>query len=201
MKYFLFYLIKFSMKIIGIISRKGKSEENHDIDYIYSNIVNMVYDCGAIPIGIVLNENYRKVINICDGIIFGGGDNFEEFNEEAMLYCYKKNIPTLGICLGMQLMGCVFDGKLIDISNHKNTFHKVKIEKKSKLYNIFNKEELLVNSRHKSVLKSTKLDITSKSIDRYIESIEDKNRKFFVGVQWHPEDINQKELFKKFIDS
>ena len=189
------------MKIIGIVTRKSTSEENHDIDYVYSNIVRKIYECDAIGIGLTLDSNYKDTIDICDGVIFEGGDNFGYYDEEALLYCYKKNIPTLGICLGMQLMGCVFGGELIDINNHKNTYHDVNINKESKLYSIFNKDILKVNSRHKSVLKSTNLNISSRSSDGYIESIEDANKKFFIGVQWHPEDINQDILFKKLIES
>ena len=187
------------MKIIGIITRKSISEENHNINYIYSNIAKVIYKCGAIPIGIVLDKNYKKTIDICDGIIFQGGNSFQEYDKEALIYCYKKDIPTLGICLGMQLMGCIFGGKLINVKGHKNTHHKIVIDKNSKLYNIFNKEKIKVNSRHNYALKNTKLKITSKSIDGYIESIEDSNKNFFIGVQWHPEDIEQLEIFQKLI--
>ena len=189
------------MKIIGIITRKSKSEEKHNIDYIYSNISNMIYKCDVIPIGIVLNKNYKSSIDICDGIIFEGGDSFQRYDKVALLYCYKKNIPTLGICLGMQLMGSVFGGKIIDVENHKNIYHDVIIDKNSKLFNILKKEKIRVNSRHKSVLKNTSLKITSKSLDGYIESIEDSNKKFFIGIQWHPEDINQLKIFQKLVDS
>ena len=189
------------MKIIGIITRKNISEEGHNIDYIYSNISNMIYGCGAIPIGIILNKDYKRVIDACDGVIFEGGDNFQIYDREALIYCYKKNIPTLGICLGMQLMGSLFNGKLIDIENHKNTYHEIIIDKKSKLYSILKKERIKVNSRHKSVLKNTNLKVTSKSIDGFIESIEDSSKKYFIGIQWHPEDINQEEIFKKLIES
>ena len=189
------------MKIIGIVTRKSKSEENHNIDYLYSNIVKTLYKCGAIPVGIVLDKNYKKTIDICDGVIFQGGSNFQKYDKETLLYCYKNDIPTLGICLGMQLIGCIFGGKLIDVVGHKNTYHDIKITKDSVLYNIFSNDIIKVNSRHKSVLKNTNLKITSKSIDGYIESIEDSNKKFFIGVQWHPEDINQLELFQKLVDS
>ena len=74
----------------GIITRKSKSEEKHNIDYIYSNISNMIYKCDVIPIGIVLNKNYKSSIDICDGIIFEGGDSFQKYDKEALLYCYKK---------------------------------------------------------------------------------------------------------------
>jgi len=41
------------------------------------------------------------------------------------------------------------------------------------------------------------------SDDNIIEGIEDSNKKFFLGVQWHPEsteDIDNYNLFKYFID-
>ena len=189
------------MKVIGIITRESFSEEQHDIDYLYSNIVKIIYKCGAIPLGVVLNVNYKEIIDMCDGIIFQGGNNFQEYDLEALLYCYENNIPTLGICLGMQLMGYAFNGKLINIDGHKNIYHEIYVTKDSKLYSIFKKNRIKVNSRHKSVLESTSLKITSRSNDGYIESIEDCSKKFFVGVQWHPEDINQKEIFQKLIDS
>ena len=44
-----------------------------------------------------------------------------------------------------------------------------------------------------------------KSIRNVIEAIEDKNKKFFIGVQWHPEsmysyDILECNLFDYFIE-
>ena len=196
------------MKIIGIATRKAKSEENHDIDIIYNSIVTIVRKSNALPIGLILEEDYKDLIDICDGIIFQGGDDFEKYDFEALKYAYDIDIPVLGICLGMQLMGVMFSGKLVDIPNHKKKLdyaHSVKIKKDSKLYQIFNKDIIKVNSRHKSILKTTDLDIVGISNDGYIEAIEDKNKKFFIGVQWHPEsmvyDTNQNRIFESFINS
>ena len=195
------------MKIIGIVTRKSKSESNLDIDIVYSDIVRAVKRNGGMPIGLILEEDYKELIDICDGVIFGGGDNFHDYDLKALKYVYDKDIPVLGICLGMQLMGILFSGEEININNHKKDLdyaHSIKIKKDTKLYNIFNQDIIKVNSRHKSAIKNTKLDVSAISHDGYIEAIEDNNKKFFVGIQWHPEsmtyDEKQNNIFKQFVN-
>lgn len=195
--------------IIGIVTRSFISYENHKISIIYDDIINSIVKNGGIPIGIKLDNNFKKIISFCDGIIFQGGDDFEEFDIETVKYLYAINKPVLGVCLGMQLMGMTFDGKMIDIKDHKKNLeyaHEVKIKKNSKLYNIFKANTIKVNSRHKSVIATTNLDIVGISNDGFIEAIEDSNKKFFIGVQWHPESMIeynnlQDKLFSEFIKS
>ena len=195
--------------IIGVITRTSISLENHKTSIIYKEIEDAIIKNGGIPIGITLNNNYKKLINLCDGIIFQGGDDFETYDLLALKYIYDLNKTILGICIGMQLMGVLFNGNMIDINNHKKTLnysHEVKIKRNSKLYNIFKTDIIKVNSRHKSIIKNTKLNISGISQDGYIEAIEDSNNKFFIGVQWHPEsmleyDNKQNNLFKQFIKS
>lgn len=193
--------------IIGIITRSMVSEEGHNISIVYDAIATCIIKNGGIPIGIKLLDDYKESIDLCDGIIFQGGDDFEPYDIEALKYIYDLDKPVLGICLGMQLMGVLFEGELIDINNHKKKLsysHSVTINKNSKLYNIFKSDNIKVNSRHKSVIKNTKLKIVGISNDGYIEAVEDPSKKFFVGVQWHPEsmlsyDKTQNNLFKTFI--
>ena len=197
----------FIKPIIGIITRQALSNEKHKINIIYSDIVSAITNNGGIPVGLPLASNYKELIDLCDGIIFQGGDDFEIYDIDCLKYIYDINKPVLGICLGMQLMGELFDGKLVDINNHKKKLlysHSVSVNTNSILYNIFKTNVIKVNSRHKSVIKNTKLKIVCISNDGYIEAIEDPSKKFFIGVQWHPEsmisyDSKQNNLFKYFI--
>ena len=151
----------------------------------------------------------KKIIDMCDGIVLQGGDEFYDFDIKVVQYCHKINKPLLGICLGMQTISCAFNGEMKDFDNlsHKSKekyVHKVKIDKNSKLYSILKKEELNVNSRHKSYISKTALDIVG-MCDDIIEAVEDKNKKFFIGVEWHPEsmieyDITENNIFSYFID-
>ena len=126
-----------------------------------------------------------------------------------MKYCYDLDIPTLGLCLGMQIMGKTFDGciKTLNTQSHneeKEFVHTVKIDKNSKLYEILQKDEIPVNSRHNDYVEKTSLICSAKSEKGIIEAVEDKDKKFFIGVQWHPEslqkDENSKKIFNYFIE-
>lgn len=217
--------------IIGIVARPDKNE-NHQIFYIHKAVSDVIIKYGGIPLVIIptmietfynknINntkkmtteefEDIKTIIDKCDGIILQGGDDFYDYDLKIVNYLYKNNIPTLGICLGMQTMSYFFDGEIKDLPNlnHKSKepyVHEIIINKNSKLYEILNIDKIKVNSRHKSYVVKTNLDISSKSTDNIIESIENKNKKFFIGVEWHPEnmiayDIVQSKLLKKFIDS
>jgi len=195
--------------IIGIISRPTLSESNYNMYAVYEDMANAIYKSDGIPIGIIPNDNIEESINLCDGLIFQGGDSFTEFELNYLKYAHKNNIPTIGICLGMQLMGIYFNGIEYNVHNHlekdKRYVHKIIINKSSILYKILNKDKIYVNSRHKSAIKNPNIFISAKSMDGVIESIEDKTKTLFLGLEWHPEsmfeyDESSKEIFKYFIN-
>ena len=186
--------------IIGVIARKNKLQNNKTFIGAYTNYLKLIIKLGAIPI-IIPTYDYddlKTILKICDGILAPGGDDVDNYDRYIFEYARKYDIPYLGICLGMQAM--VPD--LEQVNNHYMTEHKIDISKNSKLYEIYKCEEMLVNSRHKYKIKDPNgLDITAYSNDDVIEGIEDKTKKFLVGVQWHPEDLNDLKLFEYFIKS
>ena len=198
------------IKKVGIIIREF---EENNINFIGTrkDLFNTLNKFDVSIIGIPVNIELDKVIDaikLCDGIILSGGSNFYDNDFKIVEYLYKNNIPTLGICLGMQCMAEYFNNKKeIKVDNHysKDLYvHKVKINKKSLLYKIINKEEIMVNSRHHDAVPFTDMDISATSPDGVIEGVEMPNHKFFVGVQWHPEsidDTNSYQLFKYFIEN
>lgn len=193
--------------IIGIINKNSILPSGNKILYSYKEIVNKIIKSNGIPIGInIENTDIKEILNITDGIILQGGDDYTEKEIELIKYAYEKDIPLLGICLGMQTIAIALGGKIKKIDNHmklnKDT-HEVYLKKDSKIYKILNKEKITVNSRHNFAVKDTNLDITGYSSDNIIEVIEDKNKKFFIGVEWHPESLeneDSKKLFDYFVN-
>lgn len=81
--------------------------------------------------------------------------------------------------------------------------HEISIQTDSKLYEILREQKIKVNSRHGKCVPHTSLSKVAYSEDGIIEAIEDKTKKFFIGVQWHPEtlmkDKYSNRLFEEFI--
>ncbi len=201
------------MKKVGIILRNDNNLSCRKVKVLNNEIFDLLGE--VIVLGIPTNFNneineYNRVkilIDECDGIILQGGDDVTDFDIKIAKYLYDNNIPTFGICLGMQIMAVAINGELSDLhlishKSNKKYVHSVFIDKNSKFYNIIKQEKISVNSRHKDYILKTDLDIVGYSEDNIPEIIEDKSKKFFIGVQWHPEslnDLNSKILFNEFI--
>lgn len=197
------------MKYIGVIGRHNDNKITYN-----KEIIDVIYRYNCIPVCISLRfiEDYKMEFNmikplldICDGFILQGGSEFYNIDMLIVKYLYNKNIPTLGICLGMQTMACTFHGFLGNIGNHNSTdkyIHSVTIDENSKLYQIINEKSIQVNSRHNQYVVET--DLLKSSYSNVIESIEDSSKKFFIGVQWHPESLMDKYsilLFDSFFST
>lgn len=184
--------------------RSSASESNLPIKYIYDDVSYAIYKSGGIPIGIDPKyiDNYLK---ICQGFIIPGGNEVVENDLLAIKKITEADIPLLGICLGMQEMAYLNSGTITDIINHKiEGLHEIIIKHDSLLYKILGCEKTLVNSRHKSAIVSTRLTVSAISYDNVIEAVEDKSKKFLLGIEWHPEnmydkEINARKIFDYFI--
>lgn len=191
------------MKYVGIIGRL-----NNDRITFNNELINVINKYNITPIGIIVDFNndstkefdkIKNLIDMCDYFILQGGNEYYDIDLKIIKYLYDKNIPTLGICLGMQSMAMAFNGNMALINEHNKNdkyVHDIKINKNSKLYKIIKKDNIMVNSRHNSCIVNTDLKVSA--INNVIEAIEDTNKTFFIGIQWHPESIydeNNKLLF------
>jgi microsomal dipeptidase-like Zn-dependent dipeptidase/anthranilate/para-aminobenzoate synthase component II len=138
-----------------------------------------------------------------------------EINEERDLpelfitrLAYNRQIPILGICRGIQTLAMALGGKvkqdITDIAtlNHSQKeernvpTHNVIIEKDSilsQLYKLTDKNATLkVNSFHHQAVCDCgdKFHVVAKSEDGIIEAIESREFKSIIGVQWHPECLD-----------
>ncbi len=112
---------------------------------------------------------------------------------------YLLNKAVLGICRGCQVLNVAAGGTLWqDIKSpmahsqkapRNHPFHAIFIEKDSHLEDIMGNLHLRVNSFHHQAVKQpgNGLRISAMAEDGTVEAIESRERLFFMGVQWHPE--------------
>ena len=162
-------------------------------------------------------KDLESILSFCDGFILPGGDTWYRLDEVVIDYAIRRNKPLLAICLGMQALSKMLSGekrigydntiKNNTLINHlepnNNYVHSVIIDKNSKLYSIIGEEKIIVNSRHSyHVPELDNALVCARSSDGLIEGVELKDKKFIIGVQWHPEsnleDKYSKKLFKAF---
>lgn len=203
--------------IIGIVSNISINDEIK----VNSNNVMAIELAGGEPIALITEAEDvigNNILDMCDGFLFQGGAYSSDFHYKIFEYAQKKNKPVLAICLGFQAMARYFFGAgSVDLISNLNldstirhnlqvdeeiVMHNIIINKDSYMYKIFG-EIIKVNSRHDKtvVYVEQPFKISAKSEDGIIEGIEyidDEN--YFVGVQFHPEDLEDMlPIFRRFI--
>lgn len=132
--------------------------------------------------------------------------------------------PVLGICRGEQILNVALGGTLyqdlrsqvagsIAHQQHQTAgyvSHRVHFDEGSKLAEIYGCTEVMVNSHHHQAVKEIApgLRITARAMDGVVEGYEMADHPYYVGVQWHPERLVEREenalhkrLFKSFVDA
>ena len=227
--------------IIGIASDVQQVEGARDRAFVYVTYVEALRRYGAIPLLIPPQpENAAEIVEGLDGIVLAGGDDCDPqlYGEERhpsvepgdprrqkndltlARVARERGIPTLGICLGMQMMNVAAGGTLLqDIDSHLDTDirhasipedrgrHDVILQEGTRLSGILPDVELNVNSSHHQAIGRVGegLRITAHAPDGIIEGLEDPRHPFYLGVQWHPEDMNGEgsaaSLFGAFLEA
>jgi putative glutamine amidotransferase len=227
--------------IIGIGSDVAHKDGQRDRAFAYTTYTEALRRAGAVPVVIPPQpENAAQIVEELDGLLLAGGDDCDpraygeqphptvepmdalrQSNELALARAAReRGIPTLGICLGVQVMNVAAGGTLIqDIASEVKTeidhasepsdrnHHDVLLEKGTRLAAILGNQELNVNSSHHQAIRNVGegLRVTAHAPDGVIEGLEDPSHPFYVGVQWHPEDMSSERsaaaLFGAFVDA
>ena len=147
----------------------------------------------------ILKKNYKKIV-----ISPGPGNPNQAGNCLKIVKDVYKKIPILGVCLGHQIIGQAFGGKIVSANNlmHGKT-SKIKHIKKGLFKNIKNNFEA---TRYHSLVVDRKrlsknLIITAETKNRTIMGLMHKYYNIH-GFQFHPESISTKvgmKLIENFI--
>ena len=197
--------------IIGVSARPYITDNGRNALVILESIRRNIMRIGGIPHIILptqdmvymnnretpLTDEDKEILNaqidMCDGILMPGGDFMYFYDNYICEKANEKDMPLLGICMGMQVM-CNYnnDNRNIFIEGHKDLehdyVHSVNIIPGTKLYDIVGKSKIMVNSIHRTkVPNAGDYTVSARAEGDIIEAIEKKDKLFNLGVQWHPE--------------
>lgn len=166
-------------------------------------------------------EDVAQLLECCDAVILTGGGDIDvrplgiqlhesvelmhsrrqQFDWELTRRVLDGDKPALGICLGMQMMAVAAGAKLYqhlpdagidNLLNHRQE-HDIHIQDGSRLGRMLGVRSTRVVSHHHQGIANVPpmFHISAVAPDGVIEAFEERNGRFLMGVQWHPERAPQ----------
>ena len=209
--------------LIGLTGRRKKAgqivgtpEILHDLDgdWYYADYARGVYEAGGLPVNLPLDVDPALFVGRLDGILLTGGadidaahygaangddDDPAEHERDAFELALfsaasRDQLPTLGICRGLQLVNVASGGTLhqhvpvhAGFSQPPSTLlHDVDFAPDSVLASIYKPGHQVNSLHHQTVDKLGSGLHTTASHDGSVEGIEHESLPI-VAVQWHPE--------------
>ena len=226
--------------LIGI--SLGYSDKKNSVNNTYINSVLMN---GGVPYLIPVTDDVevlRQIVAQLDGIVFTGGEDFapayygkeeheklgevnvtrDTYDLTLLKLATDRNIPTLGICRGLQLINVGMGGTLYqdlpaekpsDINHRQEeegtvATHSVSVVEGSLMHQILGEKEIKVNTFHHQAIDKLApgLKVVGWSNDSVPELIEAYPHRQILGTQFHPEiftaagDALMGKLFKFLVN-
>jgi len=193
------------------------------IDY-----VNAVARAGGRPLLVPpLLDGVEETLDALDAVVFTGGSDVdpELYGEEAhaetagivrmrdeaelalLRAALERDMPVLGICRGIQVLNVGLGGDLDQhLEGHRHDppgefiAHDVAIEPNTRLAEMLG-ERTTVMSHHHQGLRTLAPGLveTARADDGLLEAVEAPDRRFTVGVLWHPEAGQDARLFERLV--
>ncbi len=228
--------------VIGLIPLYD--DEKQSI-WMVPGYMKVLEECGAIPLILPLStdqEELEQAFSMLDGLLLTGGHDVDpriygasmsdkcgspcKERDEMERYLFQRalaqNLPTLGICRGIQFMNAALGGDLYQdlpseyeclVEHHMTppydrAAHKVTVLPNTPLAQIIGEGEIEVNSYHHQAVKTVaeRVMVCATSEDGLVEGIAVRGQRFALGVQWHPEfwyqtNKENKKLMQAFVDA
>jgi putative glutamine amidotransferase len=162
-----------------------------------------------------------ELLDRLDGLVLTGGSDLgasperDGFELALARRALERDMPVLGICRGMQLMNVALGGGIVqhlpDVvghENHRHTLgafadHRVRLEPGSLAARVVGRHEEGVKSHHHQGLDGLGdgLVATGWAVeDGIVEAIEEPERRFALGVLWHPEEDEASRVVEALVE-
>ena len=196
--------------------------------------VDAVERAGGRPVLIPPSEEaVAETLDALDGIVFSGGADLDparygadphpetdtpqarrDAGEMALLEAaLERDIPTLAICRGFQLLNVARGGDLVQhlpdevgTDEHKQVpgafmQHPVDVKDGTRLASMVGDRSDVTSHHHQGIGRLGKgLVEAAWAGDGTLEGVEDPSKRFLVGVQWHPEAGEDEALFRNLVE-
>ena len=128
-----------------------------------------------------------------------------DFDRRLLARALERGLPVLGICYGMQLLAVHHGGRLIydlptDVPaagphhlSRPGERHALHVEPATRLAELLADADTAVNSHHHQAVAEpgAGLRVAARAEDGIVEAIERSEGPFCLGVQWHPERMDE----------
>jgi gamma-glutamyl-gamma-aminobutyrate hydrolase PuuD len=174
----------------------------------------------------------EETLDALDGIVFSGGGDVDpsiygadphpqtdepqarrdESELELLRAALERDMPTLAICRGFQLLNVARGGDLVQhlpetvgTDEHKQVpgefaEHPVEVKDGTRLATIVGAHGDVTSHHHQAVGRvGGGLVESAWAADGTLEAVEDPSRRFALGVQWHPEAGEDQRLFDELV--
>ena len=179
-------------------------------------------------------EGIDETLDVLDGVVFSGGIDIDpaaygaerhaatdpaqahrDAGELALLErALERDVPTLAICRGFQLLNVVRGGDLVQHlpeqvghERHRERLgafseHPVEVKDGTRLAGILGERHDGVQSSHHQAVGRVGEGLVEAAWaeDGTLEGLEDPAKRFAVAVLWHPEMEEDKRLFEALVD-
>jgi gamma-glutamyl-gamma-aminobutyrate hydrolase PuuD len=195
--------------------------------------VRAVADAGGVPLLVPPGASPSEVLDVVDGLVFSGGSDLdpETYEQEAhpatgpvfrerddfelslMRAALERDVPTLAICRGSQVLNVALGGDLeqhvpdrVGTDAHVHTpgvfaDHDVDVVTGTRLSSIVGDRGPVKSHHHQGYGRlGAGLREAAHAPDGTVEALEDPSRRFTLGVLWHPEAGEDGALFAALVE-
>ena len=172
-------------------------------------------------------DGVEETLDAIDAVVFTGGSDLdpEFYGEQAqpetigvvrmrdeaelalLRAALERDMPVLGICRGIQVLNVGLGGDLDQhLEGHRHDppgeflAHDVAIEPNTRLAEMLGERTTVMSHHHQGIKRlAPGLVETARADDGLLEAVEAPDRRFTVGVLWHPEAGQDARLFETLV--